>query len=157
MTERLYCHIQRSPLHWLLSVPGIAMVVAAMFVPAHVRVAAIALSASGCLILLAAMSFGHLKVSGFEDRIEARFGPLPFLGTTVMYCDIVSVAASRSGFLDGWGVHYLPGRGWIYNLWGFDCVELTLRNSGKIRIGTDDCRNLVAFLQNRLQSQPSSD
>ena len=65
--------------------------------------------------------------------------------------DIDQVTASRSALIDGWGMHWIPGRGWTFNLWGFDCVELIV--SGKpLRIGTDDMENLVAFLESKRTS-----
>ena len=51
----------------------------------------------------------------------------------------------RIAIIDGWGIHYIPGRGWTYNLWGFGCVKLTVR--GKVvRVGTNDVENLARFL-----------
>ena len=37
----------------------------------------------------------------------------------------------------------MPGRGWTYNLWGFDCVKLTLGRK-IIRVGTNDAEGRVA-------------
>jgi hypothetical protein len=51
--------------------------------------------------------------------------------------------------MDGWGIHYVPFRGWTYNLWGFDCVVLQL-GSKTVRIGTDDADNLLAFLERQI-------
>ena len=45
----------------------------------------------------------------------------------------------------GWGIHYFPGRGWTYNIWGFACVKLTLGRK-IIRVGTDDADGLARFL-----------
>ena len=36
-----------------------------------------------------------------------------------------------------------------YNLWGFDCVKLEVRNR-VIRIGSDDVENLVEFLRGKI-------
>ena len=56
----------------------------------------------------------------------------------------------RSNVIDGWGIHWVPGRGWTYNLWGFDCVRLTLAGGRTIRVGTDDPRSLAQFVQTRI-------
>jgi hypothetical protein len=45
----------------------------------------------------------------------------------------------------------VPQRGWTYNLWGFDCVRLTMRNGRIHRVGTDDSDALYTFLQERLE------
>ena len=51
--------------------------------------------------------------------------------------------------LEGWGIHWTPGRGWTYNIWGYDCVKLSL-DRGTIRVGSDDVENLVSFLRERI-------
>ena len=69
-------------------------------------------------------------------------------GKRIPYGEITAVEADRTKFLDGWGVHWVPGRGWTYNIWGYDCVKLTL---GKrvIRVGSDDVGNLLGFLRTK--------
>lgn len=52
--------------------------------------------------------------------------------------------------MDGWGIHYILGRGWTYNLWGFGCVKLTLGRK-VVRVGSDDVENLVEFLKAKTQ------
>jgi hypothetical protein len=62
------------------------------------------------------------------------------------YADITGVEIGRTFILDGWGMHFMPGRGWTYNIWGFGCVKLTL--GGKIiRVGTDDAEGLAKVIQ----------
>jgi hypothetical protein len=51
--------------------------------------------------------------------------------------------------LDGWGIHMSLRGGWVWNLWGRNCVVLRLRKS-ILRVGTDDAVNLVEFLNARL-------
>ena len=46
-------------------------------------------------------------------------------------------------------IHYFPGRGTTYNLWGFGCVKLWL-GTKVIRVGSDDVENLVAFLRTKV-------
>jgi hypothetical protein len=98
-----------------------------------------------------ALCFATLTVRDEGTRLAVRFGPIPLFGTSVAYSDITEVAAARSSFLDGWGVHWTPGRGWIYNLWGFGCVRIGLGRK-TVRIGTDDVEGLVRFLNSRLES-----
>jgi hypothetical protein len=102
------------------------------------------------LTLVAAAAFHYLTVRDEGDRLAVRFGPLPLLGRQIIYAEIETVEAGRTSFIDGWGVHWIPGRGTTYNLSGFDCARLTLRNGRVIRIGSDDVENLVAFLRSRI-------
>jgi hypothetical protein len=44
-------------------------------------------------------------------------------------------------------------RPWVWNLWGRDCVVVHLKNSGVLRIGTDDAANHARFLEGKLAQQ----
>ena len=46
-------------------------------------------------------------------------------------------------------IHCIPGRGWTYNLWGFDCVVVRQGNK-TTRVGTDDVAGLLAFLRTKV-------
>ena len=70
------------------------------------------------------------------DSLSIRFGPLPVLRKTIRYADITGVETGHTKVIDGWGIHYIPGRGWTYNLWGFGCVKLTRgRKKGRVAVG----------------------
>ena len=98
------------------------------------------------VILAIAASFHHLTVEDEGDRLAVRFGPLPLIRRTVRYADIASAEVGRTMLLDGWGIHYSIRGGWVWNLWGRDCVVVHLKNGGKLWIGTVDAENLAAFL-----------
>ena len=66
-------------------------------------------------------------------------------GLTRMVRDISRAEPARIALIDGWGIHYVPGRGWTYNIWGWSCVRLTV-NGGTLRIGTDDAESLAQFI-----------
>lgn len=146
-----YNHSQRSPLHLLLHGVGVLMVISAWAAREEAG-AVIVLTCSATFLFIAGLSFGYLNVRDELQFLAIRFGPLPLFGTRVPYSAITAVEPSRSSWIDGWGIHYLPWRGWIYNLWGFDCVKITAGNK-VIRIGSDDLDNLLAFLSGRLESQ----
>ena len=122
-----------------------ALMVAAAWSARGTPVAIVVLVAAAVIGALA-FCFHSLTVSDEGQWLRVRFGPLPLFGTRIEYADITAVEAARSRFVDGWGVHYLAGRGWSYNLWGFDVVVV---HQGKrtVRIGSDDAENLAAFLQ----------
>jgi hypothetical protein len=52
--------------------------------------------------------------------------------------------------LDGSGIHGIAGRGWIYNLWGYDCVAIELANGKRVRLRSDDPRGQASFLEGRV-------
>ncbi len=65
------------------------------------------------------------------------------------HADITGVEVGRTSIIDGWGMHYIWGRGWTYNLWGFACVKLTLGRK-IIRVGTDDAEGLAKVIQEKM-------
>jgi hypothetical protein len=110
---------------------------------------------TGCvsaLMLLAAGSVQRLTVIGEESGVLLQFGPIPLFAKRIPYSTMTAVEASRSSWIDGWGIHYIPGRGWTYNIWGFDCVLIRRAGKRPIRIGTDDVDGLLRFLQSRAGS-----
>ena len=104
---------------------------------------------AGVFLALVANAFHHLTVEDQDDRLAIRFGPLPLFRRTLRYADIDGVEVGRTLILDGWGIHYSIRGGWVWNLWGRDCVVVHL-TKGTLRIGTDDAENLAAFLRKRM-------
>lgn len=116
--------------------------------------AATVLATVATFLLGLGFMFGHLHVADTGDRLSVRFGPLPVFGTMIDYSRITSARRARSHWIDGWGVHWVPNRGWTFNLWGFDCVEI--EHKGKVmRIGTDDAANLEQFLRSKMEPNGS--
>ncbi|MBL8828011.1 MAG: hypothetical protein JNM18_13620 [Planctomycetaceae bacterium] len=103
---------------------------------------------AGLFVLLLAASFHHLTVRDLGNCLQVAFGPVPLFRRSVAYQDIESVAVGRTTILDGWGIHVSLRGGWVWNIWGRDCVELRLRR-GVWRIGTDDAANLAQFVRTR--------
>ena len=107
----------------------------------------------GLLMAGLGTSFHYLAVEDCGDRLAIHFGPLPLFRRRVRYQDIRSVEMGRTTILEGWGIHFSPRGGWVWNIWGRDCVLLRLRKS-KLRLGTNDAERLLAFLKSRLAAQP---
>jgi hypothetical protein len=148
--ERRYDHTQRAPLHRLLTglavfmLTGLALPDAGGALDATVMIVGLA-----AVFFLLSLCFGHLRVHDAGDALELRFGPLPLATKRVPYAGIRAAEPARSKWIDGWGVHWVPGRGWTWNLWGYDCVELDTFG-GTLRIGTDEPERLAAFLRERI-------
>lgn len=103
----------------------------------------------GLLIALLAPAFHHLTVVDQGDVLAIRFGPIPLFRRTVRYADIEKVEVGQTLFLDGWGIHMSIRGGWVWNLWGRDCVVVHLKK-GVLRIGTDDAEELAGFLEGNI-------
>jgi hypothetical protein len=145
-----YHHTQKGP--WSLML----YVVAAAFLAAggvfwHVPAMPIIFFVTGAFMFLLGASIGHLTVSDEVHQLLIRFGPFPLFRKRFWYDDIIDVEKGRITLIDGWGIHWVPRRGWIWNIWGYDCVIIRHRR-GTFRVGTDDPDGLVKFLRSRITS-----
>ncbi len=146
----MYQHTQRSPLHLLLYVPAMMM----FFVAWQIRNTAppsIAMVIVGLLLFLLSLAFQTLTVTAKPDELDVRYGPLNLFGTRIAYRDIDHISVGKTSLIDGWGIHFIPFRGWTLNLWGFECAKI-IRNGKTIRIGTDDAENLVRMVREKLEA-----
>jgi hypothetical protein len=144
-----YDHTQRGYFHWLLLV--IALVegtIAWLTRGLPPEFVSWLLGGMAVLFFLLGLAFMHLHVYDGGDRLEMRFGPLPLLHGSIRYDAITGVEPGRTSVIDGWGIHWVPGRGWTYNLWGFGCVAVQQGNR-TTRVGTDDVEGLAAFLRTK--------
>ncbi len=137
----VYNHTQPGRWHYVLFAFALATVAGAWITRSHPPLAIILL-VSAAIFALCGLVFGSLTVSDEGDCLALRFGPMPLLRKRIRYADITGVEIGRTTVLDGWGIHYFPGRGWTYNVWGFGCVKLTLGRKS-VRVGTDDAEGLV--------------
>lgn len=150
-----YSHTQRGPLWIILAAFAVATGVAAVGLRSSEPAAAALVGCLAVLFGLLAACFATLRVCDAGEHLDIRFGPLPLFGTRVPYAAMRSATPDRSTLIDGWGIHYFPGRGWTYNLWGWSCVLVERvgrdgRAAESIRIGTDDAEGLAEFLRGRL-------
>lgn len=146
-----YHHTQRGPLY--LITLAVAIVVFAMaWTGWNEPTLVVGLLILAGIFVLTSLMFKHLTVSDEGEHLAVRFGPLPVFRRRIPYADISSVQADRTSWIDGWGIHWVPGRGYTYNLWGFSCVKLEVRGR-VIRIGSDDVKNLVTFIQAKINER----
>lgn len=145
---KTYRHTQYSPLWLMLLLISVAQFMCAVLfeMPDAARVT---LALAGTVVAALALSFQYLLVEDAEDRLKISFGPIPLLRTSIDYADIVDVDVARTRLIDGWGVHYSLGRGWLWNIWGRSCVVIH-HKKGNLLVGTDDPEGLVEFLRSRI-------
>lgn len=143
-----YSHTQKAPLSLILYASALACFGLARMVGdmPGVYIA----GGVGLLIALLGPAFHHLTVEDEGDVLAIRFGPVPLFRRTLRYVDIESVEVGRTLILEGWGIHWSMRGGWVWNLWGRDCVVIRFTEGGVLRIGTDDAGTLADFLQGRI-------
>ena len=142
-----YEHTQLGRMHHIFFVVTAVMLAGAWLARADLEATVVVLAVAG-VFLVCAMMFGSLTVRDEGQWLALRYGPVPVFRKRIPYAQITAVEPDRTKIIDGWGIHYIPGRGWTYNLWGFDCVRLTL-GARVIRVGTDDVDGLVRFLNDK--------
>jgi hypothetical protein len=89
--------------------------------------------------------FYSLTVIGTDRTLELRFG-VGLIKRRFNLRDITSIRPYRTRFWHGWGIHRCPD-GLIYNVSGFDAVQITLLDGRKYIIGTNDRHRLMAYIE----------
>lgn len=144
-----YSHTQKSPLCLLVYGTAIALFVGAWFTQDDYATA-ITLTGAGVMSLFLASCFHYLIVEDQGEMMAIHFGPVPLFRRIVRYADIEKVEVGRTMILEGWGIHYSFRGGWVWNLYGRDCVVVRFRNESVLRIGTDDTEKLAGFLEGKI-------
>ena len=127
--------------------PGTVIVVTVSAVCVLFAIAAIfvhLLVISALLMGITAWLFRSLTIEISETRLIWFFGS-GWPRKSVPLSEIASVEPIRTGFLNGWGIHY-TSRGWLYNVSGYGAVAIKLRNGKQFCLGTDQPQELAAFL-----------
>ena len=97
------------------------------------------------ILLLCLVLFYKLRITIEDGTLCASFG-LGLIRKRVRLAEIVECEPIRIRWWYGWGIHLTP-RGWLYNVSGFDAVAITLRDGGKLALGTNDPNGLTAALR----------
>lgn len=101
------------------------------------------------LLVLASFVWLHVWIDGTYLRI--KFGKGIFQKKFLLQ-DIVSAKAVRNHRYYGWGIRvwFWPYM-WIYNVSGFDAVEIVMKNGKVYRIGTDEPKTLENEINEKMQ------
>jgi hypothetical protein len=142
-----YSHTQKGPLCLILYGSALGCIALALMVGGIPGI--FIAGGVGLFIGLLAPAFHHLTVVDQGDVLAIRFGPIPLFRRTVRYADIEKIEVARTLILEGWGIHLSVRGGWVWNLWGRDCVVVNLKK-GVLRIGTDDAENLARFVEGKI-------
>lgn len=89
------------------------------------------------LIVFTLASFSTLQVLIDAEYVHVKFG-YGLYRKKFLLQDIVSAKAVKNHWYYGWGIRrwFWPNM-WIFNVSGFDAVEILLKNGKRYRIGTD--------------------
>jgi hypothetical protein len=146
-----YYHTQRGPWYLLVYAISFSPLIAAYIVRDNLAIATLFLFAAIAISTVAA-SVQHLTVTDEGDRLRIKFGPIPLFQRSVRYEDIEHVEVSRTSSMDGWGVQLSHRGGWVWNIWGRDCVLIERRRGWKLWLGTDEADELFQFLKGKIMA-----
>jgi hypothetical protein len=109
------------------------------------------------LVVLAsiALLFSTLTVEVDDEAIRLRFG-IGLVRKRIPLAGVGAWQAVRNPWYCGWGIRLLP-RGVLWNVSGFDAVELALPGGRRFRVGTDEPEELAsAITQAKGLASPSA-
>lgn len=92
--------------------------------------------------------FHSLRVRVSRNDIVLAFG-IGLVRKSFAIDHIQTAAIVKNHWYNGWGIRWIRG-GWLFNVSGFDAVEIRLKNGRRYRIGTDQPRKLHAAIEARI-------
>lgn len=126
-----YQHTQIGYVNLALLGSGLLFTVCLMTVYGFDWIAFVVLIILGVSLVL----FATLTVVIGEDFLKIRFGPgiirKKFSLKDIELCQVV-----KNPWYYGWGIRLTP-HGWLFNVSGFDALEIRMKTGKKYRIGTD--------------------
>ena len=91
-------------------------------------------------------SFGTLTITVDHEYLRIKFG-YGIFHKKFKLSEIVSAKAARHHWYHGWGIRYwIPSGMWIFNVSGWDVVEIEMTTGKKYRIGSDEVERLAEVL-----------
>ena len=104
----------------------------------------------GTILLLAFMIlclalFATLTVQVNGQAVNIQFG-IGLIRKQFALGDVRACRVVKNPWYYGWGIHLIPD-GWLFNVSGWEAVELQMKNGRKYRIGTDDARGLMDAIE----------
>jgi hypothetical protein len=98
-----------------------------------------------------ALLFSSLTIEVTDQHLRWRFGP-GRIRKQVSLVDIGHAEVTRTRVIEGRGIH-LTSRGWLYNVSGFQAVEIHLKRGKRFLLGSDEPEKLVMALGERTNAK----
>lgn len=142
MTVATYEHTQSTIVPFIVTETIFLTVVTILLITGTSVLAIVVTGGVFSVAALLAFTFSRMTVTVDEGAVIARFGS-GWPRRTIPVEEIGAARPVRNRWYHGWGIRKV-GRGWMFNVWGLDAVELELRSGRAFRIGTDEPRELAA-------------
>lgn len=103
------------------------------------------------LIVFILASFASLQVKIDERYLRIKFG-IGLFQKKFLLKDLKSVTTVKNRWYYGWGIRvWFWPKMWIYNVSGFDAVEIVQKNGKRYRIGTNEPKKLEQAIQRSMK------
>ncbi|MBV8074179.1 MAG: hypothetical protein JO140_02030 [Candidatus Eremiobacteraeota bacterium] len=106
-----------------------------------VRTETVVLGPAFVLVGIAAGLFSSLTIRVTRTQLQWWLGIKP-LGMRVALAEIASAAPIKTNVFEGWGIH-LTWHGWLWNVAGFNAVQIELRGGTRYALGTPEPEKLT--------------
>ena len=94
-------------------------------------------------VFLALYSSLAVEIDG--THLSFRFG-IGLIRQRIPLAEIADARPVLNSWRYGWGVHRTP-HGWLYNVSGWEAVEITLASGNRLRLGTDEPQRLAQAIR----------
>jgi hypothetical protein len=99
------------------------------------------------VIIIAAMAlFYALTIEISNGTLVCTFG-IGLIQKRILISEIRQARAVNNPWYGGWGIHWIPGGCWLWNVGGMRGVELTFQDNRRLRLGTDEPEALVRAIE----------
>jgi uncharacterized membrane protein len=98
-------------------------------------------------ILVAALAlFYSLSVEIKDNTLICRFGA-GLIRKRIPLSEIHQARTVQNPWYAGWGIRWMPGQYWLWNVSGLRAVELIQKDGKRFRLGTDEPESLVHAIE----------
>jgi hypothetical protein len=101
------------------------------------------------VLFLCLFIFFSLTVEIKNGFIECVFGP-GIVKQKIKLSDVLDAHTVKNPWYDGWGIRWIPGKYVVWNVSGFDAVEIQLSGFKKFRIGTNEPDKLLEAIRENI-------
>jgi len=120
--------------------------------PSYDSGANFAITAIMAFILFILASFGTLSVSIYDNYLRIKFG-YGIFRKKFSISEIASATKVKNHWYYGWGIRlWFWPKMWIFNVSGFEAVEIRMKNGKIYRIGTDEPEKLETAIKQATNS-----
>lgn len=124
----------------------LAAMMVIIIVPLNIGVFPPVLFAVIAILAISLILFYSLNIEISHNVLVCCFG-IGFIRKRIFLSDIEQVRSVKNPWFAGWGIHWMPGQYWLWNVSGLRAVELLLKNGSRFRIGTDEPEALIQAIE----------